>query len=379
MHPLPVYALLNIELARGRGSIVEDVHGTQYLDLYGGHAVISIGHSHPHYVAVVGSQLQTLGFYSNSVRIPIQERAAALVGEASGYDDYRFFMVNSGAEANENAIKLASFITGRKRVVAFRGAFHGRTALAVATTDNPRIVAPVNETPHVVFVDFVDLQAVEQELAQGDVAAVIIEGIQGVGGIQVPADDALRGLDTLCSRYGTMLILDEVQSGVGRTGRFFAHQHAGIRPPLITVAKGIGNGFPVGGLLVHPGLGVREGMLGTTFGGNHLASAAVVAVMETLMAEGLQEQAAAAGTRMMEALRDIPGVLEVRGRGLMIGIDTAQPSSAIRSALVEHHRILTGNASTPATVRLLPPLNIRPEDLDRAASALRTLCTVEHS
>jgi acetylornithine aminotransferase len=237
----------------------------------------------------------------------------------------------------------------------------------------------VNETPHVVFVDFVDLQAVEQELAQGDVAAVIIEGIQGVGGIQVPADDALRGLDTLCSRYGTMLILDEVQSGVGRTGRFFAHQHAGIRPPLITVAKGIGNGFPVGGLLVHPGLGVREGMLGTTFGGNHLASAAVVAVMETLMAEGLQEQAAAAGTRMMEALRDIPGVLEVRGRGLMIGIDTAQPSSAIRSALVEHHRILTGNASTPATVRLLPPLNIRPEDLDRAASALRTLCTVEHS
>lgn len=379
MNLLPVYALLDIELVKGQGSIVTDATGRDYLDLYGGHAVISIGHAHPHYVQRISEQVGTLGFYSNSVRIRIQEEVAEQLGRVSGYGDHRFFMVNSGAEANENAMKLASFATGRKRIVAFDKAFHGRTSLAVAATDNPKIVAPVNATGNITFVPLNDTAALEAVLAEGDVAAVIIEGIQGVAGVRMPTDDFLRDVERLCAAHGALLILDEVQSGSGRTGRYFAHQWAGITPQLITVAKGIGNGFPVGGLLVHPDIAVSEGMLGTTFGGNHLACAAMQAVLDVMASDDLMPHAERMGTWLMESCRALPFVREVRGRGLMIGIELDRPSSVVRAALLERHGILTGNASQPNTLRVLPPLNITEEALHRFVDALVDVCTMEYA
>jgi acetylornithine/N-succinyldiaminopimelate aminotransferase len=376
---LPVYTLLDIELVKGLGSTVWDAEGRAYLDLYGGHAVISIGHAHPHYVQRISEQVSTLGFYSNSVRIRIQEEVAEQLGRMSGYPDHRFFMVNSGAEANENAMKLASFATGRKRIVAFDKAFHGRTSLAVAATDNPRIVAPVNATTNITFVPLNDTTALEAVLADGDVAAVIIEGIQGVAGVRMPTDDFLRDVERLCAAHGALLILDEVQSGSGRTGRYFAHHWAGITPQLITVAKGIGNGFPVGGLLVHPDIAVSEGMLGTTFGGNHLACAAMQAVLDVMASDDLMAHADRVGTWLMERCRALPFVREVRGRGLMIGIELDRPSNTVRTALLERHGILIGNASQPNTLRVLPPLNITEEALHRFVDALVDVCTMEYA
>ena len=377
MKLLPVYALLDIELVKGLGSSVWDSSGVQYLDLYGGHAVVSIGHSHPTYVQAISKQVATLGFYSNSVRIRLQEEVAEQLGRMSGYDDYRFFMCNSGAEANENAMKVASFATGRKRIVAFDKAFHGRTSLAVATTDNPGIVAPVNATSNVVFTPLNDAEALERVLAAGDVAAVIIEGIQGVAGVRMPTDEFLRDIGRLCKTHGALLILDEVQSGCGRTGRYFAHQWSGIHPDLITIAKGIGNGFPVGGLLVHPDIDVHEGMLGTTFGGNHLACAAMKAVFDVIDQDNLQAHAQHVGNHVMSRCRNLPFVHEVRGRGLMIGLELDRPSGSVRNALLKHHRILTGNASQTNTIRVLPPLNITVEELDRFVDALVDVCTME--
>jgi len=377
MNPLPVYSLMPIELVRGSMSTVWDADGNSYLDLYGGHAVISIGHAHPTYVQAIAAQAERLGFYSNSVRIRIQEEFAERLGVISGYDTYRLFLCNSGAEANENALKLASFVTGRSRIVAFDKAFHGRTSLAVAATDNPKIVAPVNRTDNVTFVPLNDIMAVRTELDKGDVAAVIVEGIQGVGGIRMADDDFLVALDTECRRHGAMLILDEIQSGCGRTGRYFAHQHAGIRPQLITIAKGIGNGFPVGGVLVSPDIDVWDGMLGTTFGGNHLACAAALSVIDVMESGDLMQRAAENGDALMNMLRDVPGVTDVRGRGLMIGMDIDQGAARVRSSLVQDHRILTGNASNPKTVRLLPALNVSREELGRFVQALSSTLILE--
>ncbi len=377
MNPLPVYSLMPIELVRGSMSTVWDADGNSYLDLYGGHAVISIGHAHPAYVQAIAAQAERLGFYSNSVRIRIQEEFAERLGIVSGYDTYRLFLCNSGAEANENALKLASFVTGRSRIVAFDKAFHGRTSLAVAATDNPKIVAPVNRTDNVTFVPLNDIEAVRTELDRGDVAAVIVEGIQGVGGIRMADDDFLVALDTECRKHGAMLILDEIQSGCGRTGRYFAHQHAGIRPPLVTVAKGIGNGFPIGGVLVSPDIDVWDGMLGTTFGGNHLACAAAMSVIDVMESDDLMQRAAENGAVLADMLRDVPGVTDVRGRGLMIGMDIDQGAAAVRTSLVQDHRILTGNASNPKTIRLLPALNVSREELDRFVRALSSTLTLE--
>jgi len=368
---LPVYSLLPLHLTRGAGSTVWDVHGTPYLDLYGGHAVISIGHAHPDYVKAICDQVGQLGFYSNSVHLDRQVELAEVLGRVSGYPDYNLFLCNSGAEANENALKLASFVTGRSRVISFHGAFHGRTSLAVAATDNPRIVAPVNKTEVVSFVPLNDADAVRAELERGNVAAVIIEGIQGVAGIHIPTDHFMQQLAALCTEYGALLILDEVQSGIGRTGQFFAHQHAGIRPPLITMAKGLGNGFPIGGVLVDPRLDVWIGELGTTFGGNPLACVAALSVLSVLDHCGLVERAGRIGARIMERYAEVEGVKAVRGRGLMIGIDLEVPCEPTRTALWKEHRILTGNASSKETIRILPALTIAEDALERSVEALQ--------
>ena len=367
-----VYSLYPVEPVRGSGSRVYDAAGNEYLDLYGGHAVISIGHAHPHYVEALQRQVARLGFYSNSVENSLQGRLAELLGRASGYGDYRLFLCNSGAEANENALKLASFHTGRDRVLAFAKAFHGRTSGAVSVTDNPAIAAPFNRTDKVSFAPLNDLDAVRAELATGRYAAVIIEGIQGVAGIREPSDDFLRGLRACCTETGTQLILDEVQSGYGRTGRFFAHQHAGIRPDLITTAKGMGNGFPIGGVLIAPHFEARPGMLGTTFGGNHLACAAAIAVLEVIESEGLVANAAATGGYLLGELRRMPALKEVRGRGLMIGIELDGPAAELRRRLLFEHRIFTGGAGA-STVRLLPALGLSRADADRFLTAFNTL------
>lgn len=367
-----VYSLYPVEPVRGCGSRVYDAAGTEYLDLYGGHAVISIGHAHPHYVETLQQQVARLGFYSNSVENSLQQRLAELLGRASGYDDYRLFLCNSGAEANENALKLASFQTGRERVLAFEKAFHGRTSGAVATTDNPKIVAPFNRTDKVEFVPLNDLEAVRAKLSTGAFAAVIIEGIQGVAGIHEPTDDFLRGLRALCTETGTQLVLDEIQSGYGRTGRFFAHQQAGIRPDLITMAKGMGNGFPIGDVLIAPHFEARPGMLGTTFGGNHLACAAAIAVLEVFERENLVGNAAAVGEYLLAELRRMPALKEVRGRGLMIGIEIDGSGAEMRRRLLFEHRIFTGGAGA-STVRLLPALGLTRDDADRFLNAFKTL------
>ena len=358
-----VYPLFDINIARGRGCHVWDDHGTEYLDLYGGHAVISIGHSHPHYVEAVSRQVAALGFYSNSVVNTLQRQLAERLGKACGYEDYSLFLINSGAEANENALKLASFHNGRTRVLSFGKAFHGRTSLAVEATDNPRIIAPINANHHVTYLPLNDLDAARTELEKGDVCAVIIEGIQGVGGIRIPEAGFLQELRTLCDATGTVLILDEIQSGYGRSGRFFAHQHAGIRPDLITVAKGIANGFPMGGVLISPKFKPVYGQLGTTFGGNHLGCAAALAVLDVMEDEHLVENAARVGAHLLEELRALPGIKEVRGQGLMIGIEFSAPVQELRRRLIFEQHVFTG-ASGTNVIRLLPPLCLSMDEAD---------------
>ncbi len=367
MNLYPVYPLFNINIVKGRGCHVWDDKGNEYLDLYGGHAVISIGHCHPHYVEQIGRQLERLGFYSNSVINGLQEELARRLGPACGYDDYRLFLVNSGAEANENALKLASFHTGRRRILAARQAFHGRTSLAVEATDNPRITAPVNEGGHVTFLPLNDLTAFENELAKGDVAAVIVEAIQGVGGIRLATAEFMQGLRRACDESGTVLVCDEIQCGYGRSGRFFAHQHLGVKPDLITCAKGIGNGFPMGAVLVGPQFEAVYGQLGTTFGGNHLACAAALAVLDVMENEHLVDNAARVGTYLSEELGRLaaahPDILEVRGRGLMIGIEFSGPVKELRQRLVFDEHVFTGAASTNI-LRLLPPLCLSKQEAD---------------
>lgn len=364
MKLFPVYSLFPVNIVKGQGQKVWDENGQEYLDLYGGHAVISIGHAHPHYVEAVSRQVATLGFYSNSVINRLQEQFAEHLGRVCGYEDYSFFMINSGAEANENALKLASFHTGRSRVLSLKKAFHGRTSLAVEVTDNPKIIAPINACGHVTYLPWGDLDAAKAELAKGDVAALIIEGIQGVGGIQVPTDEYMHGIREACTANGTVLILDEIQSGYGRSGKFFAHQYNGIKPDLITVAKGIANGLPCGGLLISPMFQPVIGQLGTTFGGNHLACAAANAVLDVMESEHLVENAANVGSYLLEQLRQIPGPKEVRGRGLMIGMEFDQPIKEIRQRLLFEEHIFTGVSGTNV-IRLLPPLCITKLDADR--------------
>ncbi len=356
-----VYPLFDITPIRAKGSWVWDENDTQYLDLYGGHAVISVGHSHPHYVRRITEQLEKMAFYSNSVQNPLQEALAQKLGQISNYSDYALFMCNSGAEANENALKLASFHTGRKKVVAFRKAFHGRTEGAVVITDNPKVIAPINETAHVIFLEWNDAQGLEQVLASQQVCAVIIEGIQGVGGIQIPDDEFLRTARQLCDQTQTIFILDEVQSGYGRTGKFFAHQYADIQADLITMAKGMGNGFPMGGVLISPKFEAKFGMLGTTFGGNHLASVAGLAVLEIIQHEKLMQNAQEIGAWIMQNLEGNTGIQEIRGRGLMIGIELEKPFQEIRNELLKTHHIFTGASSDGHTLRLLPALNLSRE------------------
>lgn len=368
MNLFDVYSLYDIEPVEGRGCYVYTADGTEYLDLYGGHAVISIGHCHPRYVEAVSRQVARLGFYSNSVKNSLQEKLAELIGRISGYDDYSLFLCNSGAEANENAIKLASFHTGKSKVLAFGSAFHGRTSGAVAATDNPKIVSPFNRSDNVEFVALNDIKAVEEKLQSGEFCAVLIEGIQGVGGIRLPEDDFLRQLRDLTRRHGVMLILDEIQSGYGRTGRFFAHQYAGIRPDLITMAKGIANGFPVGAVLISPEFKAVKGMLGTTFGGNHLACAAAIAVAEVVEAEKLVENAREVGTYLMERLQGLPGLTDIRGRGLMVGMDVEGSGAEMRKKLLFGERVFTGGAGAQ-TVRLLPALCVGKKEIDRFIEA----------
>lgn len=358
-----VYPLFDIEITRGLGCHVWDSEGTKYLDLYGGHAVISVGHSHPRYLQAITDQASRLLFYSNSVINSLQQKLADRLGHASGYDDYSLFLVNSGAEANENAIKLASFHTGRSRVIAFDKAFHGRTSAAVEATDNPKIQAPVNRGGHVTFLPLNDIEAVKAELAKGDVAAVIFEAIQGVGGIRMATDDFMRQLREATEQTGTVLIADEIQCGYGRSGRFFAHQWAGIRPDIITMAKGIANGYPFSGVLISPMFKPVYGMLGTTFGGNHLGCAAACAVLDIMEDEKLVDNAREIGEYLIARLKEIPGIKDVRGRGLMIGIEFDQPAKELRRRLIFDEHVFTGAAGTNI-IRLLPPLCLSRAEAD---------------
>ncbi|AEL28493.1 aspartate aminotransferase family protein [Cyclobacterium marinum] len=373
MQLFDVYPLMNVTPEKASGVHLWDNTGQKYLDLYGGHAVISIGHSHPHYVKRISDQLNKIGFYSNSVQIPLQREMASKLGELSGYDAYKLFLCNSGAEANENALKLASFETGKAGVIAFHGAFHGRTSGAVAITDNQKIVAPFNSGHKVFFEALGDLGAVEQRLKDGEIAAVIIEGIQGVNGIQVAEPGFLSGLSTLTKKYGAKLILDEVQSGYGRTGKFFAHQWtAELAPDLITIAKGMGNGFPIGGVLIHPDIEAKFGLLGTTFGGNHLACAAGLAVLEILEEENLMANAEQLGDFLIQELNEgFPEILAVRGKGLMIGLDLKNEAAPYRSELIKSHHIFTGSAASKNTIRILPPLCVKKEELQLFLKSLR--------
>ena len=363
-----VYSLYPVEPVRGKGCFVYNAAGTEYLDLYGGHAVISIGHAQPDYVKAISEQAARLGFYSNSVENSLQTALAEKLGRASGYGDYSLFLCNSGAEANENALKLASFQTGRAKVLAFSKAFHGRTSGAVATTDNPSIRSPFNGTPNVEFTPLNDLEAARAKLATREFAAVIIEGIQGVSGIHCPTDEFLRGLRAAATETGTQLVLDEIQSGYGRTGRFFAHQWAGIRPDLITMAKGMGNGFPIGGVLIAPHFEARPGLLGTTFGGSHLACAAAIAVLDVMEREKLVENAADTGEYLLGELRKADGPKEIRGRGLMIGIEIDGSGAEFRKKLLFGKHVFTGGAGA-STVRLLPALCLARELADRFLDA----------
>ncbi|MBL0330729.1 MAG: aspartate aminotransferase family protein [Bacteroidetes bacterium] len=365
-----VYPLFDIEPIKAEGSFVWNSKGVKYLDLYGGHAVISIGHTHPYYVKKLTEQLNAIGFYSNSVKITMQEELAEKLGAISGYLNYQLFLCNSGAEANENALKLASFHNGRKKIIAFGKSFHGRTSLAVASTDDAKISAPVNETENILFLPLNNENAFEQAMNE-DVCAVIVEGIQGVGGVNIPTVSFLKKLKTECEKFGALLIVDEIQSGYGRSGKFFAHQYAEIQPDLITVAKGMGNGFPVAGVLIHPNIQPKLGMLGTTFGGNYLACAAAIAVLDVIKEENLLDNVLEMGFYLSNELKSLEGIKEVRGWGLMIGIELEFPCSDIRNELLLKHHIFTGSSSDKNTLRILPSLAIKKEDLDQFLNAFK--------
>ena len=369
-----VYPLFDITPVKAEGCYVWDSTGKKYLDLYGGHAVISIGHSHPLYIKKITNQLSDIGFYSNSIQNPLQHEMAEKLGELSGCPNYQLFLCNSGAEANENAIKLASFVTGRKKFISYKRGFHGRTSAAVALTDNPKIVAPVNETENAIILQFNDLEATENALKTGDIAAVIIEGIQGIGGIYLPNESFLVNLKKLTEKYGSLLILDEIQSGYGRSGRFFAFQYSGIQPDLITMAKGMGNGFPIGGVLIQPEIKPWPGMLGTTFGGNHLACAAAIAVLDVIQNDKLVENAGRVGNYIMEKLADISSTYEIRGKGLMIGIEFKFPIKELRNKLLFEHGIFTG-VSGLNIIRLLPPLSLSMAQADEFIDAFTKVFT----
>ena len=374
MELFDVYPLMDVTIARGKGCTVWDSEGQEYLDLYGGHAVISIGHCHPHYIQTMTKQLQTLGFYSNSVQNPLQREFAQRLGKACGYEDYSLFLVNSGAEANENALKLASFYNGRTRILSLEKAFHGRTSLAVEVTANPKIIAPVNANGHVTYLPLGDIEAWKAEIERGDVCACIVECIQGVGGIRLVEADFLQQLQQLCHKYNTVLICDEIQCGYGRSGKFFAHQHLGVRPDIITVAKGICNGFPMSAVLISPEFTPVYGQLGTTFGGNHLACAGAIAVLDVIESEHLVENAAEVGEYLMQAIRDaqIPHVVEVRGRGLMIGIELDIPYKEPRTKLVSEQHCFTGCSGTNV-LRLLPPLCLTKQEADSFIAKLKAV------
>ncbi len=370
MKTFEVYPRYVIEPVKGEGCHVWDKDGTKYLDLYGGHAVISIGHSHPHYVTSIQNQVEKLGFYSNSVQMPIQEELAQKLGELSGLPDYSLFLCNSGAEATENALKLASFHTGRKKVIVFEKGFHGRTSLAVEATDSQKIQAPINRTGNFIRLPLNDQEALKLVM-DDSIGAVMVEGVQGIGGIHEPTKDFLKQIRALCSQFGAVMIMDEIQSGYGRSGKFFAYQHHGIKPDIISVAKGMGNGFPIGGILISPDFEAKPGLLGTTFGGNHLACAAGIAVLDVLKNENLIENANAVGQYLMDQLNDIEQIKEVRGSGLMIGIDLDTEIKPIRSKLLFDHKIFTGSASNPNTLRILPPLSLTKDQADEFVAALK--------
>ncbi len=365
-----VYPLFDIEPVKAEGSKVWDKNGVEYLDLYGGHAVISIGHSHPHYVKKISEQLQKIGFYSNSVQIKLQQELADKLGELSGCNDYQLFLCNSGAEANENALKLASFHTGKKKVISFSKGFHGRTSLAVAATDNANIWAPVNLTDNIVILPFNDEQALKEAMSD-DVCAVIVEGIQGLGGVEIPTESFLKEIQTLCKQHNALMILDEVQSGYGRSGKFFGYQYTDVKPDIISVAKGMGNGFPIGGILVAPHIKPKHGMLGTTFGGSHLACSAAIAVLDVIKEENLLDNSAKMGQYLMDAVKDIKGVKEVRGLGLMVGIELDGPCAEVRGKIIKEHKIFTGSSSNKNVLRILPALNVTKEDIDKFVSAFK--------
>ena len=376
MKMFDVYAVNDITITKGEGSWVWDDKGTRYLDMYGGHAVISVGHTNPDYVKAVTDQLNQLGFYSNSVIIARQKELTEKLGAVSGKNDYQLFLCNSGAEANENAMKLASFHTGRSKIVAFKGAFHGRTSLAVAATDNPKIVAPVNRTDNVVFLPYNDCQALTEYFEQNgeQVAGVIIEAIQGVGGIKLASTEFLRLIRSLCDKYGAVYIADEVQCGCGRSGRYYATDHAGVNADIYTMAKGLGNGFPIGAISISPKIAPTIGMLGTTFGGNHLACAAAIAVAEIMLRDRLMDNAAKTGEYLLEKLRAMPQLADVRGRGLMIGVDLPVESAPLRRRLLFEEKIFVG-AAGKNTVRLLPALNVSREQADMFLASFGKLLT----
>ena len=365
-----VYPLNDVTITKAAGSYVWDEQGTKYLDLYGGHAVISIGHTHPHWVKRIEDQLHEISFYSNSIKIPLQVELAEKLGKVSGKEDYQLFLCNSGAEANENALKLASFYNGRKKIIAFKKAFHGRTSLAVAATDNPAIVAPVNETENVLFLPFNDEFSLTATFNKHEIAAVIIEGIQGVGGINIASDNFLQTIRKLCDDHNAVYIADSVQCGYGRSGQFYSQDFAGVQADIYTMAKGMGNGFPIGAISIAPKFAAKHFMLGTTFGGNHLACAAALAVLEVMEKENLMENATSIGNYLMEELKKLPNIVEVRGRGLMIGIELPDTKADVKKNLLFKHKIFTGEAK-PNVIRLLPALNITKVEADLFLKAIK--------
>jgi acetylornithine/N-succinyldiaminopimelate aminotransferase len=372
MHLFNVYPINNITISKAKGSYVWDDDGQQYLDMYGGHAVISIGHTHPHYVQRVTEQLNKIGFYSNSIKIPLQEELAEKLGKVSGKEDYQLFLCNSGAEANENALKLASFYNNRKKIIAFSKAFHGRTSLAVAATDNPNIVAPVNQTDNVAFLPFNDEAALEDYFQKhgNEISSVIIEGIQGVGGINIASVSFLQLIRKLCTEYNAVFIADSVQCGYGRSGKFFSHDHANVNADIYTMAKGMGNGFPVAGIIIAPHIQAKHFMLGTTFGGNHLACAAALAVLEVIETENLMQNAERVGDYLMDELKKIPHLKNVRGKGLMIGFNVPEELKELKKNLLSNQHIFTGEAK-PNVIRLLPSLALRKKDADEFLDAVK--------
>ena len=373
MKNFDVYPLFNIEPVKAQGSYLWDKNGVQYLDLYGGHAVISIGHSHPHYVQKISDQLNKIGFYSNSVQISLQEELADKLGKLCGHDDYQLFLCNSGAEANENALKLASFHNGKKKVISFKKGFHGRTSLAVAVTDNPSIVAPVNATENSLILPWNDEQALENAFKKEEISSVIIEGIQGVGGVHLASESFLKKIRTLCDENNALYIADSVQCGYGRSGKFYSHDFAGVSADIYTMAKGMGNGFPIGGIAIAPHIKPKHGLLGTTFGGNHLACAAAIAVLDVIAQDKLIANASSMGDYLMAQCKGIEGVKEVRGRGLMVGLELEIPCAPIRNALLEEHKMFTGSSSDKNTIRILPALNIGKSEIDQFLGAFKSV------